>query len=492
MALDPNVAAGTVGRDIGGLALSCVDVDNPMATVRAATWRNTFARVGMPIPWFAIHDLGMLLTTIPQAWRLSPRSFASALAGSPAPHTMLSEWTSLLEELSKSEVVEKARSWRLSDDLVAVVLLRVMGPLYRRFAEGKRTRDVSFLPLDPGAYEGLNDQLPTLFRQHRREEELRFLNFVTQERLRVLTAVEQIDLDTLRLLGLFGEEAGAMSALSMLDLLSVLGSSEANDIVNFSLDLLPSILETKRSSGEQTMAVDGYAGFARRGALDSLVLSELAYDNDLFDRRFVENEVFYYAREKAPEVERTVHYICVDASASMRGKRATFARGLALTLMKKFALQGDDVVQRYFDSRLYEPVRVNGSVSGRGGDFRIAQILSFVGERGRHYARVFAELANDVARLRERERVNVVVYIVTHAECHIPAAVVETLRQTARLYGIFMLPSTGSLDLDYVSHLDRVQVVDEAALSNRAQRNARALQIIDDAAKRAPEPRGDA
>lgn len=483
MALDPHVASTVVGREVGGLALSCVDVDNPMSTVRAATWRNTFARVGLPIPWFAVHDLGMLLTTVPAAWRLSPRSFASSLAGSPAPHTMLTEWTACLNEVSQSEVVEKARSWRLSDDLVAVVLLRVLGPLYRRFAESKRARDYALLPLDPTAYEGLNEQLPILFRQHRRDDDLRFLAFLSRERLRLITAIEQIDLDTLRLLGLFGEEAGAMSALSMLDLLQVLGSSEANDIVNFSLDLLPSVLETKRTTGEQTMAVDGYAGFARRGALDSLVLSELAYDNDLFDRRYVENEIFYYAREKAPEIERTLHYLCVDASASMRGKRATFARGLALTLMKKFALQGDDVIQRYFDSRLYDGVRVNGSLHSRSSDFRVAQILSFVGEHGRHYARVFSEIADDVARLKARERVNVVVYVVTHAECHIPQAVVERLKQVARLYGIFMLPSTGTLDLEYASQLDRLQVGDEAALSNRNERNARALQIIDDASK---------
>ena len=36
-------------------------------------------------------------------------------------------------------------------------------------------------------------------------------------------------------------------------------------IANFSLDLLPSVLETKRASGVQTFAVDGYASIERKG-----------------------------------------------------------------------------------------------------------------------------------------------------------------------------------------------------------------------------------
>lgn len=214
-----------------------------------------------------------------------------------------------------TEVMEKARSWRLSDDLVSVVLLRILGPIFQRFTEGKRLRPSAMLPLDPDAYRELDTRLPELFQKHRRELETQFLASLAQESLRLVTAVEQIDLDTLRLVGLFGAEAGAMGALAMVDLLNVLSSPEANDVVNFSLDLLPSVLETRRATGEQTLAIDGYAGFARHGALDSLVLSELAYDADLFDRRFVENEVFYYSREKAPEEERTLHYICVDAAA---------------------------------------------------------------------------------------------------------------------------------------------------------------------------------
>ena len=66
-----------------------------------------------------------------------------------------------------------------------------------------------------------------------------------------------------------------------------------------------------------------------------MVFSELAFDDDLFIRRYLEREVFYYARERSDDEQHRVHYIAVDASASMRGQRNVFARGLALTLLKK-------------------------------------------------------------------------------------------------------------------------------------------------------------
>lgn len=40
--------------------------------------------------------------------------------------------------------------------------------------------------------------------------------------------------------------------------------------------------------------------------------------------------------------------------------------------------------------------------------FNIAHILSFVGEHGRHYAKVFDALADELARIRKREGVNIV------------------------------------------------------------------------------------
>src|SRR5690606_7585604 len=112
----------------------------------------------------------------------------------------------------------------------------------------------------------------------------------------------------------------------------------------------------------------------------------------------------------------------------------------------------------------------------------VPYVLCFKGEHGRNYAKVFGMLANDLARLAKRERRTPILYVLTHAECHVPLDTIERLRSIARLYGVFMLPSRGELDLEYVSRLHTVQIVDEAALKQREARARRAMDIIDDAA----------
>jgi hypothetical protein len=492
----PHLAATDAGRDIGSLALSVVRADNPMVALRAAQWRNALAKVGLSVPFWAAHDIGMLSVVDPASVPIGRRP---GLRLAREHSDLLDAWAETVRELADSEVVERARAWRLSDDLIAVLLLRVLGPVWERHSGPGRRPTAPLLPLDPEAYRDVEAQLPQLFAASDRTQDLAFLGQVVHDRLRLLIAIEQVDLDTLRLVGMFGTEAGAANALNMLDLLNVFQSPEANDVVNFSLDLLPSVLETKRASGQQTFSVDGYSGVERRGTIDSLVLSELAFDWELFAKRYAEKEVFYYAHEKQHEEDRRLHYLVVDASASMRGQRSVFARGLALTLVKKLMLRGEDVYLRFFDARLYEAMHARPGRSEHGG-ISVPYVLTFRGERGRNYAKVFGMLANDLARLARRERRTPIVYVITHAECHVPLDTIERLRNIARLYGVFMLPSQGELELDYVHRLHTVQVVDEDALVQRDERARRALEIVDDAAmedtrleaaERAPEPPED-
>jgi hypothetical protein len=482
MPLTPQMARTAQGREIGGLALSCVQIDNPMTVLRAAHWRNALTKVGLPVPFWAVHDLGALATQDGGAAPIALRRAVEKTPLAPASRQALELWVDTIEEIAESEVMERSRAWRLTDELISVLLLKILGPIYERhLGPGRRPVGVP-LPLDPEVYRDLDGQLGELFGAHDRTPDLEFLSHLASDRLRLITSVEQIDLDTLRLLGMFGAEASAASALGMLDLLNVFNSPEANDVVNFSLDLLPSVLETKRASGQQVFSVDGYAGLARRGTLDSLMLSELAFDEDLFDQRYMENEVFYYAREKQHEEDRRLHYIVVDATASMRGQRAVFARGLALTLIKKLSLRGEDVYFRFFDSRLYEPQHARSRRRANDGGVNVPYVLCFKGEHGRNYAKVFGLLANDLSRLAKRERRTPILYLLTHAECHVPLDTIERLRSIARLYGVFMLPSQGELDLEYVPRLHTVQVVDEAALRQREVRARRAMDIVDDAA----------
>src|SRR5262249_21421479 len=333
--------------------------------------------------------------------------------------------------------------WRLRDDLVAVLLTKILGDVYHRWNEPTKAVAVEELPLDPQTY--ADADLAQHFRDFDAAPILGFLRFLAAHQLHVYTSLEQIDLDTLRLLGVFSGNTGGVeaAAIDLVDLFGVFQSAEANDVVNFSLELLPSVLETKRASGVQSFAIDGYASIERRGNLDSLILSEFAYDDELFERKVIDDELYYYGHEKQREEQRRLQYVLVDSSPSMRGVRQVFARGLALTLAKKLVLQGDEVWLRFFDACLHDTQKVTH------GDFAAPYLLCFKSERGRNYAKVFRQLSVELSRLRREERRQVVCTIITHGQCHIPVETVQQLRREAYLYGIFILPSS-DVTLEYL------------------------------------------
>jgi hypothetical protein len=73
------------------------------------------------------------------------------------------------------------------------------------------------------------------------------------------------------------------------------------------------------------------------------------------------------------------------------------------------------------------------------------------------------------------------VYIITHAECHVPVDLVRRVREHAEVCGVFMLPSRGALDLEYLPLLTLHEVVTDAALRDRSERATRALSIVEGA-----------
>lgn len=471
LAKDPVVVGA-----LGGLALSGVRAASPMMVVRAVRWYRDLARLGLHLPFFMVHDFGMLYAAPKEQLELGPRPGVDAvLARVPRSQELLGTYRGVLSEVSQSEASARARSMRLSDDLVVVVLARVLGSLVQRAQV--RAPYAASLPLDPELVRDLEGQLAQLWAAQSRNFEMAALDALSRSRLHVLTLADALDLDTLRLLGMLGPESSAAGALAHVDLLAAISSPAANDIVNFSLELLPSVLETRRTKATGTHAVHGYAGIGNKGSLDSLVLTELAWDDMEFARRMIENEILFYTREQAPDEARRLHYMLIDASASMRGDRQVFARGLAIALGKKLQLAGEEVWLRFFDSRLYDVQRP------RQGQLPAAYLLGFKGERGRNPARVFAQLATEIALLRARDQRDPVVHLITHAALHVPRPLVQEVRRQAHLFGVFILPSGGELDLEYLDLLEGHAVVDHATLTERNARAAAATKIVNDAAE---------
>jgi len=473
LARDPAVAG-----PLGSLALSVAAPRASTLALRAVRWHRELRRLGVNMPLSVVHDLGLLLACPNEQLELGARAhYDTLLADAPGGAQLMADYRKLIEEVAGSETARRSSSLSMSDDLVVVLLARLLGSVAARVQVAPSY--LPGLPLDAALLERLGPVLPALFNAVSRRWDMAAVRGLCNAALYVLTLVDALDLDTLQLFGMLGGDA-AEGALAQVDLLGVLGQPEANDVVNFSLDILPSVLEAKTRPGAGTHPAFGYAGLARKGSIDSLVLSELAWDADELMRRLANDEVLYYAREQTRDEARRVHHVLIDASASMRGDRATFARGMALASAKKLLLAGEDVVLRFFDSRLYEPR------AARGGQLPVGYLLSFKGERGRNPARVFGELARFLEVTATRDARQIVVHLYTHAALYIPRETVSAIRQSARLAAVFMLPSGGELSLDYLDLLDAYWVVDHQVLASRGARADEARRILGGVGEKAP------
>lgn len=462
----------SVTGPLGSLALSQLRPASSELSLRALRWHASLERLGVVLPLFLVHDVGLVFAAPSQQWsfgaRVPPSNLVPA-SRAPSLGAELEAYARTLSELGEGEAAKRAGQLRPSDELVVAVLARLLGAVASRIPS--KPSYASAVPMDPGIFERLERDLATLYAAHDRSFEHAALAALEETRLFVLTLSDALDTDTLRLFGMLGSSVGA---LAQVDLLASFEAPEASDVVSFSLEILPSVLEAKVRGASGTQAADGYSGIGTRGSIDSMVLSELAWDDPELLRRLVDNELLYYAREQSREDQHRVHHLLIDASASMRGDRQTFARGVALATGKKLLLEGEEVIYRFFDSRLYEPLRA------KNGQLPTAQLLSFKGERGRNPARVFAELTADLDIARQRDGRVPVVHLFTHAALYIPREAVQALRVYAHLAGVFILPSGGRLDLDYLDLLDAHWVVDHATLGRREARSEAARTILVD------------
>jgi hypothetical protein len=437
------------------------------------------------MPLFIVHDLGLLLALPGDQLDLGPRVDAAKLESlGPLDRSLLRSYQALVAELGASDVMGGQRRIPLDDDTIVVVLAKLLGTVAARCPAPGYASELAYEAL---LREGLEPALPELFAAARRTSELKALSELVAARLYLLTVVDSLDVETLSLVSLVQE--GNQGSLGHVDLLLALEKPEANDVASFSLEILPSILETKRATRASTEAGEGYAGLSRRGGLDSLVLSELAWDNEELARRVANDEALYYAHERSRSEKKRLHHLLIDASASMRGDRATFARGTAIAAAKKLLLARDDVSFCFFDSRLYEARACTGA------GLPLGYLLSFEGERGRNPARVFGELARRLESAKRHDPRTPVVHCFTQAGLYVPRDDVAMVARLAPLAMVFMLPSDESPNLDYLDLLDAYWFVDHRDLAVRAARKRQAEQILERLGERSdrvapPSPTG--
>lgn len=460
-----------LGRQVATLVFSALaPLAGPAAVAQSLTCRNALARLGLEPPLFVVYDLQRMLSGVqpPSDEELAARG------GRPSDRRaadLCTRYVALLRALAETPSLQAMVRRPLPVEFEAVLVARMLADVYRRWAgSGVRPVGVPELPTAAGVLGLSPAELAARFDP---AWALGFLSHLVSQRDLVLARCEQIDLGPLRLLGMFSGAAPT----DLLDLYNLLGSPVGGRAVEFSLQLLPSVLETKRSTAAQRFSIDGYASVERRGSIDALLPSELAHDSDIFAQKVLGDELLYYGHERRLETVSREHWVLVDASASMRGLREVCARGLAVALAKKLSLQGDVVSFRFFDSRLHRRIPV-GAAAGH----ELPHILSFRSERGRHYARVFEDVLADARRLQRRGPRELAITFITHGECHVPVDLVESLAEQARLYGVFVLPSR-PLALPYLPLLHRHQVVTSADFAAPELRKRKALAIVEDVAR---------
>ncbi len=481
---------------LGPLLLAAVRPSAEGLLRRALGWARDLERLGVDVPLPIAHDLGLLLAAPTNYLEIAARrALAAAVTGHPGAAKMHEGYVEAIRALADDDTFERVRALRPSDDLVVVLLTKLLSGhesgRRRGSSEGIDVLDLGSV----GSLESLERKLPALFAEAPRDADIEAIARFLRELTRLRVVLDTIDLDTVRLLAVVGQDGGAPSAsivsgLAQVELLSALSSLQANDVVNFSLELLPSVLETKRRSAPGTYATGGYQGLTRRGSLDSLVLTELAWDDDELMRRLIDDEVLFHARERSEDEASRLHLVLVDASASMRGDRTTFARGVAIALAKRLELEGEEARIRFFDRRLYEPFGGGASARQRRGALAAAlpHVLAFRGERGRSPERVMRQLLAELEVLRARDRRSPVVHLVTHGAFYAPRALVQEVHSRASLFAVFIAPHReaqddesspdASLDIDFLDLLDGHWTVDQATLSKSDDRARRAKEIV--------------
>src|SRR5438132_173049 len=56
-------ADGELRRQLASLSYSEVEPSGPPEAIQAVTWWNMLARLGLPVPLVAVHDIGLLLAS---------------------------------------------------------------------------------------------------------------------------------------------------------------------------------------------------------------------------------------------------------------------------------------------------------------------------------------------------------------------------------------------------------------------------------------------
>src|SRR5882672_12410229 len=101
-----------------------------MLALRAVRWWRDLARLGVELPLFVVHDLGLIYAAPRERIEMAARPGVDAAAAAlPRLGELLVAYRTLILEVAEGQAASTARGMRLSDDLVVVVLARLLSTL---------------------------------------------------------------------------------------------------------------------------------------------------------------------------------------------------------------------------------------------------------------------------------------------------------------------------------------------------------------------------
>lgn len=321
----------------------------------AVQWLRGAGATGRSLPFFLVHDLGMLCASA---------SLRKAIARPEyLPEEMnTSAYSSFLKRLAGHPAVREVGTWHLSDAVISAILTRLLAGISfsqhyalppgeeapsfaaKLLAEIKQTEPRRiWLETDPADRPGLAHLLPA------------------QALAQIEANLHRLGLDELRFLHQYGPRfTSEPDARELLDLFHFVDlPAEARAVMSQVLQLLPVVSQALHAAGAQTYAAGGYAGLTRKGSQDSLVPSELAYPREMFAHRLVNQEALYYGREGERERRRALACVVTQAGLEMLGDAEVLARALTLALAQTLQRRGYEVWQGFAGSRWLPPGHMN-------------------------------------------------------------------------------------------------------------------------------------
>ncbi|QGJ70514.1 Hypothetical protein PBC10988_22110 [Planctomycetales bacterium 10988] len=111
------------------------------------------------------------------------------------------------------------------------------------------------------------------------------------------------------------------------------GDPDFNDLSQMASQLLAAVTLPKPLRVEQDLPMGGFSDVANRGPLDRLLLSELAYDEDILAARVALKEALYLQREAPPKAPPQQRILLLDNGIRLWGLPRAFATSAALAML---------------------------------------------------------------------------------------------------------------------------------------------------------------